>query len=537
MKSTILFIFCSILFSQNIQVIPYDWGGQFGYVNKGGVMMWNQDWRSNRLLFDGTWAVYPRMYGNEIEAGFNKEDPSLSIIKDTIINTSYFKYDQGDYLLDKFSFGADYKSSGRFTHIHGFKRSYAGTFNQYFNGSFQPIQQSYFLSYLSEVGKDHAGFTIGHFNTYSGVSDSTARGLFDNRITTTNIFWNRNFNNFRSILSMDHFLQRYHVEHSRSIFNGTRFLTRYRYNAEIEWRGNNLISHSFGIRSNNRNVRVDSLSSLSWVQLFFRGKLNNINYSVSMMPEDNNYLFNYVVDYNKKIRSIVLSMGFKQDYNPIHPYFYLNIDKDPDSFFYEMRSLNTMVFWKGKESQASLSYSFVEDKHNVIGLFENDSFYKNLSGRSHNNINIFYKTSLIPLIDLGLNYNNQISDTYYSGGIGNWLELMTGASFSLFDGFMEIELAANIKYLNNRIDNYFLDPVEMIPSVIGSDKAMGDATILNGHIATNISNLTFQYEWFNIVEIMLSSTGSDNDNIINLNSIIPKLGRQINISVEWHFRD
>ena len=87
MKSTILFIFCSILFSQNIQVIPYDWGGQFGYVNKGGVMMWNQDWRSNRLLFDGTWAVYPRMYGNEIEAGFNKEDPSLSIIKDTIINT------------------------------------------------------------------------------------------------------------------------------------------------------------------------------------------------------------------------------------------------------------------------------------------------------------------------------------------------------------------------------------------------------------------------------------------------------------------
>jgi hypothetical protein len=256
-----------------------------------------------------------------------------------------------------------------------------------------------------------------------------------------------------------------------------------------------------------------------------------------MMPEDNNYLFNYVVDYNKKIQSIVLSMGFKQDHNPIHPYFYLNINKDPDSFFYEMRSLNTMVFWKGKESQASLSYSFVEDKHNVIGLFENDSFYKNLSGRSHNNINIFYKTSLIPLIDLGLNYNNQISDTYYSGGIGNWLELMTGASFSLFDGFMEIELAANIKYLNNRIDNYFLDPVEMIPSVIGSDNAMGDATILNGHIAANISNLTIQYEWFNIVEIMLSSTGSDNDNIINLNSIIPKLGRQINISVEWHFRD
>ena len=537
MKKAITLIFYSALFSQNIQVMPYDWGGQFGYVTRDGVIMWNQDWHSNRLLFDGSWTIYPRMYGNEIEAGFYNQDSIISTKKDTITTISYFKYDQGDYLLDKFSFGADFKNIGRVTHLHGFKRNYAGTYNQYSNSSFQPNQQSYIFSYLSEFEGDDAGFTVGHFNTYSGLSDSTGRGLLDNRITSTNIFWNQNFNNFKTNLSIDYFLQRYHVSHSRSIFYGTRFLTRYRYNAEVQWIGNSLISHTFGIKSNTKNVRLDSFLSVSWVQLFFQGKLNNINYSASLIPDKNNYLLTYEVDLHKKVRSIILSIGYKQDYNPIHPYFYFNLNKNPDSFFYKMESLNTRLLWEGKDSQLSTSYLFIEDKHNVIRLFESDSLYKKSSEKYHQNMNISYRTSLIPLIDFGLSYSNQTSDTYYSGGIGNWLELMMGSKLSLFNEFMILSLEGNIKHLNNRIDNYFLDPVEMVPIVTNSKNTMGDLNILNGSIAADISNLTIKYEWFNLTEIMLSSSGSDDDNIINLNPLISKLGRQINISVEWYFRD
>ena len=43
-----------IILAQPIEIVPFDWGGQFGYVSRSGAIMWNQDWRSNRLLFDGT---------------------------------------------------------------------------------------------------------------------------------------------------------------------------------------------------------------------------------------------------------------------------------------------------------------------------------------------------------------------------------------------------------------------------------------------------------------------------------------------------
>ena len=68
----------SLIFSKNIEALPFDWGGQFGYVNNHGAILWNTDWRSNRLLFDGTWAIYPTMFGPEIEEGFNL-DHSLQI--------------------------------------------------------------------------------------------------------------------------------------------------------------------------------------------------------------------------------------------------------------------------------------------------------------------------------------------------------------------------------------------------------------------------------------------------------------------------
>ena len=78
MKKLVIILFISFGLSQQIQFIPFDWGGQFGYVNKDGLIMWNQDWQSCRLLFDGTWSVYPKMYGDEIEEGFTNQSPDPS---------------------------------------------------------------------------------------------------------------------------------------------------------------------------------------------------------------------------------------------------------------------------------------------------------------------------------------------------------------------------------------------------------------------------------------------------------------------------
>ena len=109
-----------------------------------------------------------------------------------------------------------------------------------------------------------------------------------------------------------------------------------------------------------------------------------------MIPDKNNYLLTYQFHLHKIVRSIILSIGYKQDYNPIHPYFYFNLNKNPDSFFYKMGSLNARLLWEGDDSQLSSSYLFIEDKHNVIRLFEDNSLYKKSSEKYHHNINISY---------------------------------------------------------------------------------------------------------------------------------------------------
>ena len=141
MKKIVIIFFVSCGLSQHIQFIPFDWSGQFGYVNKNGAIMWNQDWQSGRLLFDGTWSVYPKMYGNEIEEGFVSQSADTSNFDSSLVK-SYFKYDQGDYSLDRFSLGTNYTGNGRQVHFHAFKRSFYGAYGQYNNQSNQPIQQS-----------------------------------------------------------------------------------------------------------------------------------------------------------------------------------------------------------------------------------------------------------------------------------------------------------------------------------------------------------------------------------------------------------
>ena len=120
------FFFLTFLSANNIEGVPFDWGGQFGYLNQGGAIFWNSDRRSNNLLFDGTWTVYPRMFGPEIKNGFKPNNQSMIVGRDSVGIISSFQYDQGDYLLDRFGFTMDYNMNKRNAKLHGFKRTYAG---------------------------------------------------------------------------------------------------------------------------------------------------------------------------------------------------------------------------------------------------------------------------------------------------------------------------------------------------------------------------------------------------------------------------
>ena len=63
MKIILILILSTILFSDSIKFIHYDLVDQFGVVSKDGGVLWNEDWYSNGLLFDGTWTNFPCTYG------------------------------------------------------------------------------------------------------------------------------------------------------------------------------------------------------------------------------------------------------------------------------------------------------------------------------------------------------------------------------------------------------------------------------------------------------------------------------------------
>ena len=107
MKPLTFFMVQVIILAKPIEIVPFDWGGQFGYVSWDGAIMWNQDWLSNRLLFDGTWAIYPRMYGHEIEAGFVDGMIGSSGLNDSTLVMSYLNTTREIIYWTAFHLGQD----------------------------------------------------------------------------------------------------------------------------------------------------------------------------------------------------------------------------------------------------------------------------------------------------------------------------------------------------------------------------------------------------------------------------------------------
>jgi len=66
----LLIIFFSGLISQGYKNYPFDWSDHFGVITKNGSLMWNEDWMSGVLFFDGTFTHYPKRFGSVISYDF-----------------------------------------------------------------------------------------------------------------------------------------------------------------------------------------------------------------------------------------------------------------------------------------------------------------------------------------------------------------------------------------------------------------------------------------------------------------------------------
>jgi hypothetical protein len=546
MKRILFFSLISSLWSQ-IEFIPFDWGEQFGYVNKDGAIMWNEDWQSNRLFFDGTWSNYPKMYGNEIEDGFLNQTPDTSMYDSSRV-TSYFKYDQGDYLLDRFSLGTQYLGQGRNVHFHAFKRSYAGTYGQYGNNSNQPIQQSYTVSYESKKGNDHSGISLGHFNTYSGIADSSTRGLIDNRITIANTFWDRSFGVFKTKISIDQFLQRYLANHSLSEFTGVRYLTRSRILGNLGWTGPDGTTFHFGTEFNQRNTRIDSLKNVNWSKLYFKGDWADLHGMMGLVISEDEMVPEIELNYFKNFERYFVSFEYDKNVKPTH--VYESQIKLTRKILTQKTTITGELGWKSRKNKISFTGSHFNFYNNMESIYIPFLGGIPSSGHSeylHSNYGFNYQTTSIPFLDMNFTYSNQKTDNVLSDGIADKFNLNTKTHFSLFDGFMLVDASLSLNGWLNREWSTSMHPIEMIPvSNYGgwgiwpetdSTEELDDVWFVNGSITAYVSTFTIKYEWFNITEIILASIGSDEENFFEIHPEMPRLGRQMNLSLEWHFLD
>ena len=90
MKSSIVAMGVIIFQMATADRIPYDWANQFGVIDYKNSILWNRDWRSNGLSFDGTWIIYPNMLGNDIKEGFEKENNEENKLENALNNQILF---------------------------------------------------------------------------------------------------------------------------------------------------------------------------------------------------------------------------------------------------------------------------------------------------------------------------------------------------------------------------------------------------------------------------------------------------------------
>ncbi len=510
--------------------MPFDLGYQFGCVNHNGMIMWGEDWKSNNLFFDGSWAIFPPMYGAKIEEGF-QNDSNNEIFLDSSEVVSNIEYQQGDYGLDKFSIAIDYIEEDRRLELFGFKRSYGGNNNQYYSNTLQPQQQSYTLSLKTFDNDVNTGLTVGHFNTLSGFPDLEQNGLFDNRITTLNYFWKKLLGSSSFELSMDQFLQKYKSINSLSFYENPRFLNRSVYRAELK-SSINRTPILLGFSKNDRATILDSTLNIGWINFYSSLKWSDLNLSTSVTTDEYQFFYDYSLIFQKKIKSLNITLSNTARTLPIHPYYFYNTELYKNTNFYKKYINRGSFLWDGINNSFSLVMSVINDKQKL----ETESLSMQ---NKYSNINFTYTRKINSGLDASIHYNLMDTKNYYSGGIGNEIGLKFQSDFSLFNNFMCIEIDSEIKYFFNRVNYSMINPIEMVPMIINENDhgPLLPIYLVNSALRAKVSKVIFEFRWTNLPEIILSSIQSDKDNFFSFHPSMPDMGRQIDFSINWEFQD
>ena len=102
---------------------------------------------------------------------------------------------------------------------------------------------------------------------------------------------------------------------------------------------------------------------------------------------------------------------------------------------------------------------------------------------------------------------------------------------------MKIGIDSELKHLQSRTSRTNFNFMEMVPQNRQNTNFHQPINIINAKITAQVSRLIIAYEWYNIEELMLGLLNPDENNYFKIQPDMPALGRQVNLTISWAFKD
>ena len=524
MLRIILTFSASIIFSQSIENISYDFIKHQGHILNRGSLFWNEDWHSNGLFFDGTFANYPSTYGREIEKELFKPVEDISSL-DSSNTSSYFDYVQGDYYLDNLDLGIKYSNPGRLIKLHAFKRRYAGAYNQYNYGTglINPIHYTFLANYNFNENNKSFFISLGNFKSDYGLLDSSNTSFLDSRITASSLKYENQYDSLIFELGYDIFFQRLNGFHSSSIFEGVIYLTRTKINGSMMILSSNKYNYGLSYNLNERSLGHNAVKNFNWnvFDLFIQNKKSKYSIGLNTSKYGNSLIFSSRSNFQLGLfRS---KINYKRSYKPYHIAYADSLYFEKYDYIWVENSLQMKRF--------NIGFDFASQN------FEREIDHMGLPTKGNNLWISFYLSPVFQNdLEFSIRYNRSISNEYINDGIGDRMKIQLGNKFNLFSNAMTLKYHVSIDGYINRKSGYALTPIERYPVHQLEQASLENLWVPSLTVTSFVKNVEISYEMHHLTNIIDDYLNrSYNSNQIVFNKYYPSVTRLASLAIKWNF--
>ncbi|NQV37162.1 MAG: hypothetical protein HQ509_04040 [Candidatus Marinimicrobia bacterium] len=531
-----------LLFSQTRILYPFDWSGQVGVMTIDGISSWNQDWTSGMLLFDQTISTYPERYGTSYTADYLLLSPWIKdttiSIPDTSTTMSQINYSQGDFGLNAFEVNGDFINEKRQISLHGFKRSYLGSYGQYIlaDGAQKPIQQSYRIDYNSSTEDIDVNISAGKFITEMGIYDSLAiRKTFLDNLTSAGIQFRKTIGRTNIQISGMTNSRTFTINSSYFPITGTHYFNRNHFALDIELpSGNSLLA-----RSNQRilSKKNDDIREQDWQTI-------GVQFVWNKIVIDGGGIYSPDAGLEPMIKLAYLSLGkhwtnqidLESTWKPIP----ILLDKPSlENRFQRFNTGKYAVHYQNNKTSLGVFINGLLVDHYCDGLSVIDTTVKLNESESTLSFGMNGNASLLGL-GLGVDYLHNVKSNTLNLGFKDRILFTTSGNIPLFGGNLLAKFVAQLEGVFGRDPFWRMDPFTGIP-FMASTESISIQDYWVGHISIEAKVSTFTFIWsvnnvMNATENLWSST-SIIIPVITTNEFLPPMNQLIQFQVIWDFID